>query len=71
MPPIAATWLDATCPVYIDFGEDLLAKLAIYDASGLPCIFWVAKEKFVHDVMTECEARAIATRFYPIPERQT
>jgi competence protein CoiA len=21
------TWLDATCPVYIDFGDDLLAKL--------------------------------------------
>lgn len=60
------TWLDATCPVYIDFGEDWLAKLDIYDDSGLPCIFRVAKKKFVHDAMVESSAGAIATRFYPI-----
>lgn len=61
------TWLDATCPVYIDFGDDWLAKLEIYDESGLRCIRLVSKQKFVHDAMTETEAAAIATRFYPIP----
>ena len=30
------TWLEATCPVDIDFGNDWLAKLEIYDESGLP-----------------------------------
>jgi hypothetical protein len=60
------TWLDAECPVYIDFGGDLLGRLAIYDESGLPCVRWVAKTKFVHDSMHEERAEAIATRFYPI-----
>ena len=66
-----STWLDATCPVYIDFGDDLLAKLEIYDESGLSCIRWVSKRKFVHDSMTEGEAKAIATRFYPLSEAST
>lgn len=61
------TWLDATCPVYVDLGDDLLAKLEIYDESGLPCIRLVAKQKLIHDAMTETAATAIATRFYPLP----
>lgn len=65
------TWLDATCPVYIDLGEDLLARLEIYDESGLRCIRLVAKEKFVHDAMTETVATAIATRFYPLPPNES
>lgn len=65
------TWLDAACPVYIDFGEDFLVKLEIYDESNLPCIRYVAKQKFLHDVMVETDARAIATRFYPIIGRGT
>ncbi len=60
------TWLDATCPVYIDFGDDLLVKLDVYDDSSLPCVRYVAKRKFLYDVMVETDARAIATRFYPI-----
>jgi competence protein CoiA len=60
------TWLDATCPVYVDFGNDLLAKLEIYDDSGLPCIRLVSKRKFLHDAMIEKSAQAIASRFYPI-----
>jgi competence protein CoiA len=62
-------WLESTCPVYIDFGDDFLVKLEIYDESNLPCIRYVAKRKFVHDVMIETDARAIATRFYPIASR--
>jgi hypothetical protein len=60
------TWLEALCPVYIDFGDEYLVKLEIYDESGLPCIRHVAKRKFVHDAMTETLATNIATRFYPI-----
>ncbi len=64
------TWLDAACPVYIDFGEDYLVKLEIYDESNLPCIRYVAKRKFLHDAMVETDAQAIASRFYPISERK-
>lgn len=60
------TWLDAVSPVYIDFGEDRLVRLETYDESGLRCICLVSKRKFVHDVMVETDARAIATRFYPL-----
>lgn len=61
------TWLDAKCPVYIDFGDEFLVKLETYDESGLKCIRYVAKRKFVHDAMTETKAADIATRFYPLP----
>lgn len=60
------TWLDARCPVYIDFGGDFLVKLEIYDESELRCIRYVSKRKFVHDAMTEMNAWEIASRFYPI-----
>ena len=60
------TWLDAKCPVYIDFGDEWLARLEVYDETGLRCIRLVAKKKFVHDVMTETRGVDIATRFYPI-----
>lgn len=60
------TWLDAACPVYIDLGKEWLARLEIYDESGLPCIRLISKRKFVHDAMIESSAKAIATRFYPI-----
>ncbi|MEJ0098499.1 MAG: competence protein CoiA family protein [Pseudomonadota bacterium] len=58
------TWLDAKCPVYIDFGEDNLVRLEIYDETNLPCIRYVSKRKFLHDVMVETKASDIATRFY-------
>ena len=62
------TWLDAQCPVYIDFGDEHLVKLEIYDESGLGCIRYVSKRKFVHDSMVESRAVDIATRFYPLPK---
>jgi hypothetical protein len=61
------TWLDATCPVYVDLGDEHLVRLEKYDEYGLPCVFRVSKRKFVHDAMTESSAREIATRFYPLP----
>ena len=64
------TWLDAQCPVYIDFGDEHLVKLDVYDSSGLACIKLVSKRKFVHDVMVENNVRDIATRFYPINSKK-
>jgi hypothetical protein len=55
--------LDAKCPVYIDFGNEWLVRLEVYDETGLRCIRMVAKEKFIHDVMTETRALDIGTRF--------
>jgi hypothetical protein len=60
------TWLDASCPVYIDFGDEHLVRLETYDESNLPCIRYVSRRKFLHDVTIETDARAIATRFYPL-----
>jgi len=61
------TWLDASCPVYIDFGEEWLARLETYDETGLPTVRLVSKKKFVHDLMVEARAEDVATRFYPLP----
>lgn len=60
------TWLDASSPVYIDFGDAYLVKLCLYDSSGLCCVRLVSKRKFVHDSMVEERAEDIASRFYPI-----
>ena len=64
------TWLDATCPVYIDFGDFYLAKLDIYKQSKLPCVQLISKSKFIHDVSVELNAKDIATRFYPIHHKE-
>lgn len=50
------TWLDAQCPVYIDFGEEHLVKLGVYDSSKLKCIRMVSKRKFVREIMEETDA---------------
>ncbi len=59
------TWLDARCPVYIDFGDECLVKLDVYDSSELKCVRLVSRRKFLHDVMVERVAGNIATRFLP------
>lgn len=65
------TWLDATCPVYIDLGGEHLLKLEVYDESGLPCVRYVAKKKFILDAMHEQRAADIAERFFPLPPDST
>jgi len=60
------TWIEAQCPVYIDFGDEFLVKLENYDASNLHCIRLVAKQKFIHDVMIKKHVHEIASRFYPL-----
>ncbi|NTG29977.1 CoiA-like domain protein [Agrobacterium rhizogenes] len=59
-------WLEARCPVYLDFGDEWLFRLETYGETALPCVFRVAKRKFVRDMMTEIRAQDIATRFYPL-----
>lgn len=60
------TWLDATCPVYIDFGDDWLWRLEVYDETGLHCIRKISKQEFMHDVMAETSVADIASGFHPI-----
>ena len=60
------TWFDAKCPVYFDFGEEVLYQLAEYDDRLGHCVRLVAKRKLIHDAMVETCAKDIATRFYPI-----
>jgi competence protein CoiA len=64
-----ATWLDARCPVYIDFGDDWLVRLEVYDETGLKCVRLVSKRKFIHDVITEAKAVNIGARYYPLYSR--
>jgi hypothetical protein len=63
------TWLEAECPVYIDFGDEYLVRLEVYDESGLPCIRLISKMKFLNDAMAETSAKAIGTRFYQLPQK--
>lgn len=65
------TWLSATCPVYIDFGDEWLFRLEQYGESDMRCVFRIAKRKFLHDVMVETHASDIATRFYPVETEPT
>ena len=60
------TWFDAKCPVYIDFGEEVLYQLVEYDDRLRLCVRLVAKQELIHDAMVEDRAENIATRFYPI-----
>ncbi|MGY4282023.1 competence protein CoiA [Bradyrhizobium sp. LM2.7] len=53
------TWLEASSPVYIDFGEDYLVKLEIYDESQLRCIRIVMKRDLVERVMIETNAHSV------------
>lgn len=62
------TWLDASRPVYIDFGNDYLVKLGVYDDSGLRCIRLVSKAKFVNDVMTKDRSIDIGEEYLEISE---
>ena len=53
------TWLDAKCPIYIDFGDEWLVRLESYGIRNLPCVRLVSKRKFVEDTMREASVSAI------------
>lgn len=56
------TWLEATCPVYIDLGNSFLYRLDEYDASKLNCVRLVTKSKFLRDAMIQVNFRDIGTK---------
>lgn len=60
-------WLESGCPVYVDLGDDWLWRLGRYGSYDLPCVYVVGRRKLIHDAMHESDARAIASRFFPIP----
>lgn len=67
------TWLSATCPVFLDFGESYLVKLEIYD-SYLPCIQLISKNKFIRNVSNESLASSIGENIFQekfFPKKET
>lgn len=56
-PP--STWLNATCPVYLDFGEEWLVRLEIYPVGNLPCAKLLGRDLFVEDLLTVTDAKHI------------
>lgn len=54
------------CPVYIDFGEEILCRLKDYDQTRSTCVQLLAKRRLIHDAMVEERGEDIATRIYPI-----
>ncbi|WP_234181164.1 competence protein CoiA [Sphingopyxis sp. NFH-91] len=54
------TWLEACCPVYIDFGLNYLVRLETYDETGLPCVRLVPKVRFIAEAMSLTRATDIA-----------
>ncbi|WP_256252715.1 hypothetical protein [Burkholderia ubonensis] len=59
-------WSSAINYNSLQLGGDRIFDAIRDDESGLRCMRYVAKRKFVHDAMVEMDARAIATRFYRI-----
>lgn len=45
-----STWLNARCPVYLDFGEQYIMRLETYPIGSLPCVRLMSRAQFVHDV---------------------
>ena len=46
------TWLNATKPVYIDFGTDVLVRLDVYPVEMLRCVRLISKYKLIRDLGT-------------------
>ncbi len=49
-------WLEAGCPIYIDFGEPFMARLQSYDETGLRCVRMVRRDEFIQATMTASRA---------------
>src|SRR5690606_4992298 len=52
-------WLEAKCPVYIDFGTDILWHIENYK-NQFQCVRAVAKEKVIFDIINESNIQSIA-----------
>jgi len=58
-------WLEAKCPVLIDFGQNHLWRIESYKNQFL-CVRRITKAKVIHDVKHELKASDIASKFYPM-----
>jgi hypothetical protein len=63
-------WLEAKCPVLIDFGDEILWRIENYKNRFL-CVRAIAREKVIHDIKTEKNVTDIASRFYALADVQT
>lgn len=46
------TWLNSKCPVYLDFGTDLMVRLETYPVGNLPCVRLISKDRLIGDLLT-------------------
>ena len=60
-------WVRPQKTVYIDFGDEYLIRLEMYQQQeSLSCIRLISKKKFIYDVNNQTSARNIGTCFFPI-----
>jgi hypothetical protein len=62
-------WLEAKCPVLLDFGDDILWRIESYKGQFI-CVRAISRRKVIHDIKNEENAWNIASKFYPINEAQ-
>ncbi|KYG66818.1 CoiA-like domain protein [Bdellovibrio bacteriovorus] len=54
------TWIEATVPVYLDFGEEWLCRLEQYGNTNLKILRLISKVQFLRDCMLEVDVKKIA-----------
>jgi len=47
------TWLDAKCPVYLDFGTELMMRLETYPVGKLSCVRLISKKRLIGDLLSK------------------
>jgi competence protein CoiA len=55
-------WLKAKCPVFIDFGADILWRIENY-RNQFRCVRAIAKQKVILDIINEPNAQDIASKY--------
>lgn len=50
------SWLASGSPVYIDFGDEVLLRLQVYDESGLRCVRLVSRTAFLKATLSATRA---------------
>lgn len=49
-------WYESNAKVYMDFGDELLWNLQIYDDRGLPCVQAISKKRFLKETGSNVES---------------
>lgn len=63
-----ATWLDANCPVFIDFGDDFLLRLVLYGEFNLPAIQSISKASFIEHIGSATKVENFVAEHYELPD---